>query len=206
MKLFYPIIVCMATLFVSCNNNKPAPENKPAEIPKVLQDNSSEAELSYSLKKRAPAGDLVEDLYNELLEKDAALSNLEHSIEKIKTDSKDSVIAFNDFDSKNNSYYDSYGRHLNEIKDSVLKNRVKQLLDNSLAKYKTHIAAHNNLIAAIAGKDITLDDLHVILKLNKTLAMIEQYQSGSLPALKPLVSIDKTYDKLLEKTEALGKQ
>ena len=206
MKLFYLIIVSIAILFSSCNNNRlTAPENKPKETPKALQTDNSVAESSFSLKKRG-YDDLVEELYKELVEKNAALSSLEHNIEKIKDNSTDSAEAFNGFDAKNNAYYSAANTHLNAIKDSVLKERIKLLLNNSTSRYKNKITAHNNLIAAINTKDITLDDLHIVLKLTQTLAMIEQYQNNDLPSTKSLENISKAYDKLIATTDSLGKK
>jgi len=206
MKSFYSFVLFIAILFSSCkNNNTSAPENKPAETPKALQDNKSYAESSFSLSKRSP-NDLVEELYNELLEKNAALNALEHNIEKVKDNSKDSAALFNGFDAKNDSYYNAATTHLGLIKDSVLKNRIKQLVENSLSKYKTKITPHKNLLAAIDAKDITLDDLHVVLKLTQTLAMIEQYQTNDLPSTKPLENTSKAYDKLIATTDSLSKK
>ena len=79
------------------------------------------------------------------------------------------------------------------------------LVDNSLTQYKTKIAIHNNLLSSINSKDITLDDLHFVLKLTKTLAVMEKYQSGNLPSAKPLEEISKAYDKVISKTDALTK-
>ena len=144
-------------------------------------------------------------MYNELLEKDKTLGALEDGIEKIKDNSKDSASAFNTFDSRNISFYSSATGHLGTIKDSVLKERIKLLVDNSLTQYKTKIAIHNNLLSSINSKDITLDDLHFVLKLTKTLAVMEKYQSGNLPSAKPLEEISKAYDKVISKTDALTK-
>jgi hypothetical protein len=204
MKLFYFLFISI--IFFSCNNNKrSAPEDKQQETPKALQSDNSGAESSFSLKKRGYS-DLVDELYNELLEKNAALSTLEYDIENIKEDSKDSAALFNAFDNKNSSYYDAATRHLGSIKDSVLKERIKFFVTNSLSRYKAKTTTHNDLLAAIAAKDINLDDLHVILKLTQTLGMIEQYQTGSLPSTKPLENTGKAYDKLIATTDSLGKK
>jgi hypothetical protein len=204
MKLFYFLFTSM--LFFSCNNSeRPAPENKQQETPKALQTDNGSSESSFLSKKRGP-GDLVEELYNELLEKNAALHTLEHGIEKLKDDSKDSADLFNTFDDKNDSYYNSATAHLGSIKDSALKERIRLLVTNSLSRYKSKTAAYNNLLTAIAAKDVNLDDLHVVLKLTQTLGMIEQYQTGSLPSTKPLENTIKAYDKILFTTDSLSKK
>jgi len=201
MKLFYLLFI--SAIVFSCNSNRP--ENKAQETPKALQTDNSSSETSFLSKKRG-YDDLVDELYNELLEKNAALNSLEHGIEKIKDDSKDSAELFNAFDNKNSSYYDAATRHLGSIKDSVLKERIKLLVANSLSRYKANTTAHNNLLASIAAKDINLDDLHIILKLTQTLGMIEQYQTGSMPSTKPLEHTGKAYDKIIATTDSMSKK
>ena len=199
MKLFYTAILFIA--IASCNNNRqPVAESTPQQIPKAFKEESSSL-----ISKRSYEGDVIEELYNELLEKDKTLGALEDGIEKIKDNSKDSASAFNTFDSRNISFYSSATGHLGTIKDSVLKEGIKLLVDNSLTQYKTKIAIHNNLLSSINSKDITLDDLHFVLKLTKTLAVMEKYQSGNLPSAKPLEEISKAYDKVISKTDALTK-
>ena len=199
MKLFYTAILFIA--IASCNNNRqPVAESTPQQIPKAFKEESSSL-----ISKRSYEGDVIEELYNELLEKDKTLSALEDGIEKIKDNSKDSASAFNTFDSRNISFYSSATGHLGTIKDSVLKERIKLLVDNSLTQYKAKIAIHNNLLSSINSKDITLDDLHFVLKLTKTLAVMEKYQSDNLPSAKPLEEISKAYDKVISKTDALTK-
>ena len=204
MKFIYFSFLIISIVFSCCNNKQAVPESKPEETPKALQSYNESSGGSYISKKRYD-NDLVEELYNELLEKNAALSSLEKGIEKLKDDKKDSAVLFNTFDSKNNSYYSSANMHIGAIKDSVVKERIRQIIDNSLSKYKTKIAAHNNLVAAINTKDITLDDLHIVLKLSQTLRMMEQYQTSDLPSTKPLENTSKAYDKIIIKTDSLSK-
>lgn len=207
MKFFYLSFFIISIVLFSCNNNRPAafPENRPEETPKALQEDKSRSGGSL-LSKRSYKDDLVEDLYSELLEKNSAFSELEHGIGKLKEAKKDSAESFNAFNLKNNSYYNSAGTHIGAIADSVLKQRIRLLVDNSLSKYKSAIAGHNNLIAAVNSKNITLNDLHIILKLTQTLGMIEKYQASDLPSTKPLENTSKAFDKVITRTDSLSKK
>ena len=95
--------------------------------------------------------------------------------------------------------------HIGAIKDSVVKERIRQIIDNSLSKYNAKIAAHNNLLSTINKKDIILEDLHIVLKLSKTLNIMEQFQTSDLPSTKPLENINKAYDKIIVKIDSLNK-
>jgi hypothetical protein len=201
MKLFYPAIICLISTLGACNNNhKRTAENTPTSTPAAFQDEQKDYSL---LKKRSYNDDIVEELYKELLDKNKSLSELEEGIEKLKDNSRDSAEDFNTFDSRNTSYYNSTGTHIGMIKDSVLKDKIKQLIDNSLARYKSSTAAHNTLLSTINSKNLKLDDLHTVLKLTQTLAMIEKYQTGELPAVKGLEVINKAYEKTILKTDSL---
>jgi hypothetical protein len=201
MKLFYPVITCLIIALSSCNgNHNRAAESTPTSTPVAFQDEQKDYSL---VKKRSYTDDIVDELYKELLDKNKPLSDLEDGIEKLKDNSRDSAAGFNTFDTRNNSYYNSTAAHLGSIKDSVLKEKIKQLIDNSLSKYKSKIATHNNLLSTINNKNLTLDDLHVVLKLTKTLAMMEKYQSGEMPSAKPLEDINKAYDKIIYQTDSL---
>ncbi len=207
MKLFYPVVICLAIVHFSCNNQKPVErEKQQAETPKALQaDNGSGSEVSFLSKKRYE-DDLVEQLYDELLKKNKQLADLENNISQLKENSKDSAVAFNAFDNKNNSYYTAANGHLDAIKDSAIKQRISLLISNSLSKYKNTITVHQSLLDVINKKDLRLDDLHVVLKLTQTLAMIEKYQSVSLPSTKPLEAVSKKYDKIIAATDSLSKK
>lgn len=204
MKLFYPFIICLLIALNACNsNNKRAVESTPASAtPVAFQDEQKDYSL---LKKRSYNDDIVEELYKELLDKNKPLSDLENGIEKLKDNSSDSAKSFTTFDNRNTSYYNSTATHISLIKDSVLKNKIKQLIDNSLSKYNSKITGHKNLLSTINSKNLTLDDLHVVLKLTKTLAMMEKYQSGEMPAVQPLEDINKAYDKIIFQTDSLTK-
>lgn len=200
MKLFYPSIICLILTLGACNSkHSRTAENNPAATPVAFQNEQKD----YSLLTKRSINDIVDELYKELLDKNKSLSELEESIEKLKDNSRDSAEDFNTFHSRNTSYYNSTGSHIGLIKDSVLKDKIKQLIDNSLARYKTKIALHNTLISTINDKNIRLDDLHTVLKLTQTMAMIEKYQTGELPAVKGLEAVSKTYDKTILKTDSL---
>ena len=198
MKLLHLVAVfILATLF-SCNYTRPKNSQQP-ETPKALQDKSGESFLS----KRSYNDDLVESLYNELSDKTPELKALENSIDKLREDKADSLESFNKYKEKTNSYYNSANNHITSIKDSILRDKIKQLIDNSLLKYNSKIILHNNLLSTINTKEITLSDLHNALKLIKTLTLIEKYQSDNLPPLKSLQNVNKEYDKTIIKADSL---
>jgi hypothetical protein len=79
----------------------------------------------------------------------------------------------------------------------LLRDKMKSLIESSLKKYDSSILGEKNLIKSIDAKSMTLNDLHLILKITKTLPIIEKYQLESKPSLKPLQNFDKEVEKTI---------
>jgi Skp family chaperone for outer membrane proteins len=174
---------------ISCDKSKTQEKEKP-ESPKVLTEESS-----LKMVSRQGYDDLVMSLYKELADKTPELKELEQNIENLETSKSDSTEAFLKYDRKNNAYYNSANRHVDEIRDSVLRKKMKSFIASSIAQYKTNIARHTRMLASIDTKTLTLNDLHEILIITTTLPLIEAYQHTNLPTTKPMGGYLKQIDK-----------
>jgi len=142
-------------LLISCSQNKPAPQQQ-NNVPKALEAKSAD----FSVVSKRYDNDIVQSLYAELLKEDKDLSKFEDGIEKTNSDKPDSLEYFHSFVDKNSSYYSSADRYLSSIKDSVLKNRIKQILAESNNRFESGLAQHKNLIQQIETKANQPSDLH----------------------------------------------
>ena len=201
MKRTIIITTCLFSLFASCRQSEKSPESSP-ETPVALQEKSS-SEILFS---KSRYDDLVESLYAELIEKNPALKELEKTIDDLKDQKSDSVKPFTKFDSKNTSYYNSANEHLTRISDSILRIKMNTIINNSLNNYNNKIARHQGLISMLNTKDIDLKNLHIILKIVRTLPMIEKYQSENIPSIKPIEKTIKNFDKAIQQTDTLVKK
>ena len=202
MKKHYPYAVFILMLLAACKNPQQPPAPQPP-IPEALQESKSDYSL---VSKGRGYNNLVEELYNELVEKNPALDSLEQRIDGVKESKQDSAKLYNVFNEKNTLFYSEAAAFTGSITDSSVKSRIKLLLDNSATGYKNKTAAHNSLLETIRKKDIALGDLHLVLKLVKTMAVMEKYQNENLPALKPLQSVSNKYDHVIAATETLSRQ
>jgi hypothetical protein len=198
-KIFISAILVL--LFASCNNTRT--QDKPKEdSPKALQDKNSSSEF---ISKRSYE-DMVESLYSELVTKDIALKTLEDKIDELGSSKSDSLHLFEKFNSKNQAYFNSANGHVAVIKDSLLKNKMQNLIAKNLAKYSSSVAKHNELIELIAKKNLTIDDLHIVLKIVRTLPLIEKYQKDNLPNTKSLEGYIKQQDETIKLADTLAKK
>ncbi len=175
------IFVVILMTLLSCS----APEQKQpgqSEPPKALQEKKS----SYSIKEYRGKDDLVEELYNELLDKDSTLQKLEAQLDELRRTEDDSTSDFIRFDGKNKSYHTAAGNYLSRIGDTLLRERIKTILSNSLARYEISTAAHTQMLQRIADNNTELNDLHVAVQLVSTLEMMEKYRRDNRPTAAPL--------------------
>ena len=174
---------------ISCDKSKTQEKMKP-ESPKVLTEESS-----LKMVSRQGYDDLILSLYKELANKTPELKELEQNIEDLETSKSDSTVVFLKYDGKNDAYYYSANKHVEEIRDSVLRKKMKSFIASSIAQYKTNIARHKRMLASIDTKTLTLNDLHEILIITTTQPLIEAYQHTNLPTTKPMNGYLKQIDK-----------
>jgi hypothetical protein len=194
------MLAMLILLLVSCNYDRKQAEPTPA-VPKALEDKSS----SFELVSKRGYDDLVENLYNDLADKDVELKKLEDKIDELDKSRYDSTSVFNKFNEKSQSYFSSADRHAAEIKDSLLRDKMRTLLENNLARYNSSVIKHNDLLKVIEARGLTISDLHTVLKIVKTLPLIEKYQKDNLPGTKSLEGYIKQQDETIKLADTLIK-
>ncbi|HRI25749.1 MAG TPA: hypothetical protein PLZ45_13820 [Ferruginibacter sp.] len=199
MKQVPCIAFCISLIVLSCTHREKNHDFTP-DTPKALKEESSSSGI---LTKKRYEDDLVETLYGELMEKDPQLKQLEKTAIDLDNQRIDSAMEFNAFDNKNSQYYRAGDQHLQRIQDSVLGQRIRAILDNSLAAYRSSSQYHKNLIETLTAKNLKLDDLRTALKIVKTIPLIEKFQKENLPSAKPLEKVNNRFDKAIEKADSL---
>jgi hypothetical protein len=201
MKILIIIPVFIALTVTSCDHPR-TQEKQPQEAPKVLDDES----VSSDIVSKRGSGDLVESLYQELENKSPELQDLEAGLENISKTEPDSIKSFDRYNGKNKSYYGSAENHVTQIGDSVLRDRMKKLIAGSLVKYNSVISRHDDLLRSIRADNLTLADLHVVLKITRTLPLIEKYQRDNLPSTKSMEGISGQLEQTIVSLDSLTKK
>ncbi len=201
MKPFLPIALLALMLF-SCNHSPVSKKEngQKAETPKALQPET--VDVSFT---KTRGEDMVESLYQELVDKNPALKALEDEIKHVQENKNDSTSAFDGYNNKNSAYYFSATNHLPDIKDSLLRHRIELLINKSQADYNGGISKYTALQNTINAKNETLSDLHTVLKIIKTLPVVEAFQKNHAPGTKPMEGIVKEYDKAIKIVDPLTK-
>ncbi|MFT3679914.1 MAG: hypothetical protein QM791_06555 [Ferruginibacter sp.] len=198
-KIFLSII--LFSVLSACHTKNVQDKAKPA-TPKALTNENS----SYEISSKRSYDDMVESLYDELVSKDADLAKLEEKVDDLDKSKDDTTGAFQKFNAKNQSYFSSADRHANAIKDSVLRNKMKLLVSANLANYTASISKHTELMQTIESKETTMSDLHTILKIIRTLPLIEKFQKENLPNTKSLEGYISQQEQTIKIADTLAKK
>ncbi|MFH6946229.1 hypothetical protein [Flavobacterium sp. FlaQc-50] len=183
--------VLSLVLLTSCRENESTDRNN--KEPKALQ------EKSIDLGSLRSGNNLVDDLYQELVNKSPELKVLENELDELNT--RDTTDIFYDYDQKSDAYYGSANNYINTINDSVMKQKILNLLHKNQEKYVSRKAELENLIKTIHKKRIEIKDYHNALKIVLTLPLIEEYQKQHLPSKSPFEKMIEKENQLLLKTK-----
>jgi chromosome segregation ATPase len=189
--MFTRTICLVVALYLSACSGPREKETQQPEPPKALQENKTE----YSIKSARSSGDLVQELYEELTEKDSALKQLENQLKNLQRTEDDSTSTFTGFDGKNKNYHSTAGTYLPRISDSLIRDRIRTILANSLSRYEASTAAHQQLLKQIADNKTALSDLRIAVQLVRTLGMMEKYQQENMPAKAMLLGYIQQQEK-----------
>ena len=148
-------------ILASCQDSHVPDKKQSDPPPKALQDKSSLDEI---VSKRGN-DDLVERLYNELVDKTPELKGIENRITIVSENKKDSTELFDKYDEKNQTYYRSADKGIGRLGDSILKLKMRTLITNSLTKYNSSLFRHIAILKSIEKKKTTLEDFHLREKL-----------------------------------------
>jgi hypothetical protein len=195
MKSRIIIFALLVILHLSCSQNEGPPT--------AAALSSSSSDITY---KRSYEN-LVAQLYKELADKDPALKRLEAQINALEEGKADSSSKFDDFNQKNLNYISAAKSHGNVIKDSVLSAKVKAMILKSETKYRSLIQPQELLLTKIRSQEIALNDLHLYLKVARTIPIIEKYQRDNHKStIKPLAGYLKEVNKAIKLADTLAKK
>ncbi|OXA76031.1 hypothetical protein SAMN05444397_101484 [Flavobacterium aquidurense] len=185
------IAILSLILLISCRENETSRRSN--EEPKAFEETSIE------IGRFRKGGDLVDDLYQELVDKSPELKALENELSEINP--RDTTNLFYTYDQKSDDYYNSVESHISGIRDSVMKQKMINLIKKSQDKYVTQKADIENLVNTINKKRSEITNYHTALKIILTIPLIEQYQKQHLPNKSPFEKVIEKENQLLEKTK-----
>lgn len=195
-------LLCCALLFLcyACRE-KPPVNTKP--VPSILE--GKKIDVRSILSKKREGGDPVEALYEELTAKSEELQELEKQIKALQSEQNTAIDSFKRFEEKNKGYYDAAVRKLDAMKDSVVRKKIRTLIAESQLDFGKTAGVHIVLDSLIKKKTNTIHDLHIILKITKTLPLIREYQLEHLPTPASMEAFSLQLDSLKLRLDSLSR-
>ena len=190
-QLFVLAILCIG--LPSCQNTI-----KENETPKSLQEKRISVYSS-----RSSDGNLVESLYQDLVEKSSDLKQLENDFDGYEKRRGAALDSFVNFDQKSKGYYSAALLYVGKFSDSSLKFKMRDMINESAKKYDTKTNQLQTLLKDISKNAETLNDHHNLLKILLTLPLIEKYQNQNLPKEQEYKQIIDHQAKLIDRTDKL---
>lgn len=195
-----PCLFSIIVLFSSCLHREDNTPPKNPNTPNALRnDKISDVGSIY----RSRGGDLVDEIYNELLEKRPELKSLENDIDAHRSAAHDSLSKYNRYEMRSVWFYQAANSQINSITDSALKTQMRDVIAQSQLRYKGKMADIDKMIAELGKKDTSLNNYHTVMKLMITLPVMEQFQNDELPDDKILHKVNADKQKLIDRTKAL---
>lgn len=194
---FLVLIFCL----YSCNHIsiKKSSAADSAATPEALKDEPS----SFSLISKSRGNNLIEELYNDQVEKRPELKSLEDDLNNYHTLESDSLKSIENYNRRVYWYYEAAERSIAEMKDSVQKKQILAIVKKSKSEFIKKSATPTALWQKLKDQDSLLNDDHIMLEVIITLPLIKRY-GDNLPSVNGLPGLIKQKQKLIERTKRLG--
>lgn len=199
-KILFASILALS--FLSCSENK----SRQAPTVENAVDNA-ESSVSGAIKKNtrysSREGNLVHEIYQELIKNDKALQDLDKRITVINQETEDAMTEYDDVIQKSETYYNDATALSNSVTDSVTKKQIEKEIKASSEKYDIKTQTIRDLIVKIKANRTTVHDQYLVFKIRKTLPEIEKYQNAHPLKTDSLNQFINKQNQLLEELKKL---
>ncbi|MCW1961973.1 hypothetical protein [Chryseobacterium viscerum] len=192
----------LALSILSCRENK----LRQAPVVENAVDNA-ESSVSESIKKNtrysSRSGNLVHEIYEELIKNDKSLQELDNRIENIQKEAETVLSEYTDIIGKSETYYNDATTLSGSLTDSITKKQIEEEIKASSARYDVKTQAIRDLIGKIKANKAVLYDQYIVFKIRKTLPEIEKYQNAHPLKTDNLNQFINKQNQLLEELKKL---
>jgi len=199
-KILFASAVVLSLLSCSENKSRQAPtvenavDNAESSVSGAIKNNTR-----YSSRE----GNLVHEIYQELIKNDKALQDLDKRITIINQETEDAMTEYDDVIQKSETYYNDATALSNSVTDSVTKKQIEKEIKTSSEKYDIKTQTIRDLIAKIKANRTKVHDQYLVFKIRKTLPEIEKYQNAHPLKTDSLNQFINKQNKLLEELKNL---
>jgi hypothetical protein len=204
----YVIFMGMILICTNCQNRQQAPPELATAVSATLDKSANHSDDFFSAEYGRYKRDenLVEKLYQDLIQKRPELKQFELKMDSFSIQEPKTTHIFTEFNEKSERYYHAAENEGRGLQDTLLRKEVRLWLEKSRGSYKNQTAEWTSLLKALNDKDVRLSDYHHLLKIHLTLPLIEEYQKKRLPPTEEVQKLflqqavlQKQMDSLMQK-------
>ncbi|GAA4921109.1 hypothetical protein [Mucilaginibacter defluvii] len=193
--LSHSVFITIAALLMSCSSANREDKN---DVQPIVSDDY-ESGLISKREYHSP----IDNIFKDVIKKDSVLNNLSNEINDFNQAKIDSLRNYLLFNEESANYYTAGAEATKNIKDSLLKKRILQLLTLSEQRYQKRTKALNESVLNIKNNDTTMQDYYTALKIAATLPVLERYQRKNLSKFQNVTHLDSAASALKNKTKAI---
>ncbi|WP_347218768.1 hypothetical protein [Chryseobacterium sp.] len=196
-KILFATTLALSVL--SCRESQP-------QNPPILENAVDNAESSVSSIVKSDysrGGNLVNNIYGELLKNDKTLQDLDKRIADISNKTNIVLNEYTNIIDKSENYYRDAKNLSGSITDSIAKREIEKEIQNSADKYSLKNQTIKDLIKKIRTNQGALYEQYTIFKIRKTLPEIEKYQNAHPLKTDSLDHFINKQNKLMEELKKL---
>lgn len=153
------------------------------------------------LSRSKYAGDIIHRLYDESMQNDPKLKDIDSRINGFDRIKSDSIEKYLDYISKNENYWQTSEKYISSISDSLIRENTRSIFSLMKKNYLTSIDGHEKVVQSINHSKKELRDQALVLKLMVTKSMIINFQKNELIDIASLEEIAFQLQQLINETK-----
>ena len=185
MKHHILLILIFSVILFSCSPEKPQIQITEQATPEVLIENEKSV-LDISSKRYSQ--DIIQQLYNEALENDPELQELNESLRNFEKVKPDSLKPVYNYISNKRSYWSAAFAYIDNITDSTLKSEMRSAFRKLEEKSQNDFAQHQNALDQLEAKTRSIKDHELLLNLLVTYELMNRYEQNELPPIQTITN------------------
>lgn len=185
------IISCIVLFVSSCRN-------KNSEHDEIVEKAAENTESSLPIKRMSNTENILDGIYSELIKKDSELQKLDSKVNSLQKDQRIIKDLYSDIIQNTDDYYRIAGIEAKGIQDSILKNEILALVNNSSENFNTKKVKFEEMMKQLNLNYHKIYSFYNSVKIRRTLPEIEKYQKAHPLKTDSLESLINKQNQLLD--------
>ena len=198
------LILLFAISLFSCNNNEQAPvnQNTTEQTPEALVEDKS---LKISSGDGRFSSNIIEELFEEALEKDQKLQSVIANLNQAQEMKPDSLAAYHLYKRNMQDYWSALHRYALRLSDSTTREQLTSFIKALESKQNQRLSPLDSLVSKIDSSEQSLADMQILMKILVTEPMMNNYFRNEYPSVKSIESVIEAYDQSAQEMEPYTK-